>query len=908
MSPEKRKRIYLVDGSAIFYRAYFAFIRNPLINSKGENTSASFGLVNSLLKIMREEEPEYLAIAFDTGKPTFRHEMYADYKSTRAKMPDDLVSQLPRIQQVVAALNIPALDMEGFEADDLIGTLAVKAVREGFDVWCVTGDKDFFQLVNDHVSIYVPRKASEAPERMGREEVKEKFGVYPETVIDKLALMGDSSDNIPGVPGIGPKTADKLLEQFGTLDGVLENCDKIMPAGVQQKVKGNVDKARLSKVLATIHTDAPISVDLETLKRRSPDFARVKQLFTELEFTSLLKQVLPETVAATPDKTSATATKAFYHTVATLADLKKLVAIMNKTDIIAVDTETTSTDALTAQLVGVSLSDRSGVGYYIPVGHTTDSEKNLLLDDAISLLKTLLENSAVRKLGQNIKYDFHVLRRYGIEIAPISFDTMIASYVINPTLRQHSLDAQALRHFDYQMQPITDLIGSGKGQKTFDIVPVDKATFYSGEDADFTFRLHGVLAPEIEKLELKNLYYDIELPLIKVLANMEQAGVRIDDVFLGELSAQMESGLAEVEGQIYKMAGGQFNINSTQQLGHILFEKLALPTKGKTAKKTGFSTDVRVLEELALVHEFPKLILNYRQLNKLKSTYVDALPRLINPETGRVHTTFNQTIAATGRLSSTDPNLQNIPIRTDEGREIRKAFVPRDADHVLLAADYSQIELRILAHYTGDVGLIKAFRNAEDIHARTAAEVFGVNITDVTSKMRRVAKTANFAVIYGVSAFGLSQQTEMSLEESKQFINTYFARYPGIKKYIDDTIAFARRTGYVTTLYNRRRYLPEINDKNCNIRQFAERTAINTPIQGTAADIIKVAMIDIDRRLQPMRSRMVLQVHDELVCDVHKDELEEVTRLVRTGLEQAATLKVPLVADMGTGQNWLEAK
>ncbi|MEW5795470.1 MAG: DNA polymerase I [Candidatus Zixiibacteriota bacterium] len=907
MSRESKTRVYLIDGSAMFYRSYFAFIRNPLINSKGENTSASYGLVNSLLKIIREENPEYLGIVFDTPKPTFRHDKYPQYKSTRAKMPDELVQQLPRIQQVVEALNIPAFELEGYEADDVIGTFAVRAAKQGCEVWCVTGDKDFFQLVNERIKIYSPRKASEAPERMGREEVKEKFGVYPEMVIDKLALMGDSSDNVPGVPGIGPKTADKLLEEFGSLDGVLDNLAKIKPAGVQQKVSANADLARLSKELVTIHTDVPITFDLEALRRRAPDLPNVKALFLELEFATLLKQVMPDKA----DEDSAErggATKAFYHTVASVADLKKLVAAFSKAGTIAVDTETTSLDPLEAELVGVSLTDRGNTGYYIPLGHSTESQRNLPFEEALALLKPLLENPQVRKVGQNIKYDLHVLRRYGVEISPVSFDTMLASYVINPTARQHSLDAQALRHFDYQMQSITELIGSGKSQKTFDVVPVDKATAYSGADVDFTYRLLGVLEPELKRLQLDSLYYDIELPLIKVLANMEEAGIRIDSAFLADLSEQMDGGLNELERQIYKIAGGQFNINSTHQLGHIMFEKLGLPTRGKTAKKTGFSTDARVLEELATMHEFPRLIVNYRQLAKLKSTYVDALPRLVIPRTGRVHTSFNQTIAATGRLSSTDPNLQNIPIRTEEGREIRKAFIPRDSDHTLLAADYSQIELRILAHYTDDPGLIQAFNNAEDIHARTAAEVYGVNMSAVTPAMRRVAKTANFAVIYGVSAYGLSQQTDMNVEESKQFIDTYFARYPGIKKYMDATIAFARENGYVTTLYNRRRYLPEINDKNFNVRQFAERTAINTPIQGTAADIIKVAMIDIDRRLQPMHSRMVLQVHDELVFDVHKSELEDVSQLVKTEMENAAKLKVPLVADVGTGQNWLEAK
>lgn len=907
MNAQARKRLYLIDGSAMFYRAYFAFINNPLINSKGENTSASFGLVNSLLKIMREENPDYLAMVFDTKHPTFRHEMYPEYKGTRAKMPDDLVIQLPRIREVVEAMNIPIFELKGFEADDIMGTFARQGAEAGVDVWCVTGDKDFFQLVNDHVRIYTPKKPSEKPDRLGREEVKTKFGVYPEMVIDKLALMGDTSDNVPGIPGVGPKTADKLLEQFGSLEAVLDRWIEIKANGVRQKVVDNLEMARLSKRLVTIDTEVPISFDLDALKRRPPEFDKVKDLFLELEFTRLLKMILPETeVVDTPAET--TNTGAFYHTVKSIADLKRLVAEFGKAKEIAVDTETTSLDPLLAELVGVSLSDRPNTAYYIPLGHSNDAEKNLPFDEAIKLLKELLENPKVEKIGQNLKYDLHLLRRNGIDVKPVSFDTMLASYVIDPSARQHSLDAMALRYFNHQMQPISDLIGSGKGQKTFDVVPVSTATDYAAEDADFTFRLRAVLAPQIKERQLTKLYDTIELPLIEVLAAMESEGIRIDAAFLGGLSSETGSRLDKLTDEIYKIAGGEFNINSTQQLGHILFEKLGLPTKGKTAKKKGYSTDVRVLEELATIHEFPRLVLEFRQATKLKSTYIDALPKLINPNTGRVHTSFNQTIAATGRLSSTNPNLQNIPIRTEAGRQIRKAFIPRNEDHVLLAADYSQIELRILAHYTEDPGLLKAFREAEDIHTRTAAEVFNVDIKDVTKDMRRVAKTANFAVIYGVSAFGLSQQTDMSLDESKQFIATYFNRYPGIQKYMDETIAFAREKGYVTTMYGRRRYLAEMNSKNFNVRQFAERTAINTPIQGSAADIIKLAMITIDEKLRPMRSKMVLQVHDELVLDVYKEELDEVTQLVKSGMEDAAELKVPLVADIGVGPNWLEAK
>ncbi|MCB2201860.1 DNA polymerase I [bacterium] len=901
-----RKSLYLIDGSAVFYRAYFAFIRNPLINSKGENTSATFGFVNSVFKIIREEKPDYIAVVFDTKEPTFRHERYEEYKSTRAKMPDDLVDQLPRIHQAVEALNLASYLMDGYEADDIVGTIAKDAEKKGMNVWCVTGDKDYFQLVSDTVRIYNPKKASEAPELYGPAEVKEKFGVPPELVIDKLALMGDSSDNVPGVPGVGPKTAIALLEQFGSLDAVLEGADQIKAKGVRAKIAENGDLARLSRELVTIKTDVPIEFSYDDMKAKGADFEACKKLFVELEFTSIVKELFPTSDVA--EQTDQKKPAQNYFGVESIADLKRLVGLLAKEKEIAVDTETTSLDAFAADLVGVSLCGRAGEAYYVPLKHTAEGSQNVPYDEAIALLKKLLEDPKVQKAGQNIKYDYEVLREHGIEINPVSFDTMLASYMLNPSARQHGLDFLALQHFNYQMQPISELIGSGKSQKSFATVPVDKAVFYAAEDADYTYRLRGVLAPKIEEHELHRLYYTIELPLIAVLADMERVGIRVDADFLGDLSTDMDKKLEKIKKDIYKVAGGQFNINSTQQLSHILFEKLNLPTRGKTAKKTGYSTDVRVLEELAKVHEFPQLILDYRQLTKLKNTYIDAIPKLISQKTGRVHTSFNQTIAATGRLSSTDPNLQNIPIRTDEGREIRRAFVPRDSDHVLLAADYSQVELRILAHYSEDKGLIRAFKAGEDIHTRTAAEVYEVSFEEVTSQMRRVAKTANFAVIYGVTAYGLSQQTEMGVDEARQFIDTYFERYPGIRDYMETTKGFARQNGYVTTLYGRRRYVADINDKKPTVRQFAERVAINTPIQGTAADIIKIAMLRIHKDLEGMRSKMVLQVHDELVFDVYREELEDVTKLVRAGMEKAAKLKVPLVADIGVGDNWLDCK
>ncbi len=900
--------VYLVDGSALFYRAYFAFIRNPLINSKGEDTSATFGFVNSLLKLIRDEEPDYLAVVFDTAEPTFRHKMYDEYKSTRAKMPDELAEQLPRIRQAVQALNIPSFEMPGYEADDIIGTFARRSAEEGFDVWCVTGDKDFFQLVTDQIRIYYPRRGSESPDRLGREEVKAKFGVYPERVIDKLALMGDSSDNVPGVAGIGPKTADKLLEQFGSFDATLEGYREIKAKGVREKIAAGIEEARLSRKLVTIDTDVPIPFEIDRIKRRAIDYAATKSLFIELEFAGLLKQIMPDATVEDTSEQPSSDVKVEYETITSIATLKALLTKLSQLKEVAVDTETTSLNALEAELVGVSLCAQAGVAYYIPLGHSGVEEKNVPFDEALALLKKFLENPGVQKFGQNIKYDIEVLHRYDIDIRPVSFDSMLASYLLNPSGRMHSLDFLAMKHFDHKMQPITELIGSGKKQTTFDTVPVDQAAYYAAEDADYTYRLRGTLAPEIGQYELENLFYNCELPLIKVLASIEEAGIRVDADFLKTLSIDMDKKLEIVRTEIYKDAGGEFNVNSTRQLSHVLFDKLGLPTKGKTTKKTGYSTDQRVLEELALIHPFAQLILDFRQLTKLKSTYIDAIPKLISAETGRVHTSFNQAVTATGRLSSTDPNLQNIPVRTEEGRQIRKAFVPRDENHKLLVADYSQVELRILAHYTMDAGLIAAFTNAEDIHARTAAEVYGVDIDEVTPEQRRAAKTANFAVIYGVSAFGLAQQTELDLTGAKQFIDTYFERYPGIRDYMDKTKKFARDKGYVTTMLNRRRYLPEINSKNFNVRQFVERTAINTPIQGTAADMIKLAMVKIHKRMSGMRSQMVLQVHDELVFDAHQDELDDLKKLVRSGMEKAIKLTVPVVVDIGVGDNWLDAK
>lgn len=907
------KTLYLVDGSAIFYRAYFAFIRNPLINSKGEDTSATFGFINSLLKVMREENPDYMVVVFDTKAPTFRHQMSPEYKSTRAKMPEELIVQLPRIREATEALGLPAMEMEGYEADDIIGTLAKAGEKKGMDVWIVTGDKDMFQLVSDKVKIYNPQKGSAPPEKLDRKGVEAKFGVPPELVIDTLALMGDSSDNVKGVPGIGPKTAQSLLKEFGSLDAILANPDKIKAKGVRTKITENVESALLSRKLVTIETAVPIEFSLNEMKREKIDFEKAKKFFLEMEFNRLLEELaklsghLDLRLGLDVKEEKKAASGAEYICINDIDTLEKIVCELAAMKKIAVDTETTSINAVEADLVGVSLCGEDGRAYYAPIAHE-EKKRNLPRDKALKILSGLLTDKKIEKFGHNIKYDLEVFHRAGLEIEPVSFDSMLASYVINPSGRQNSLSALALEHFNYSMQPITELIGTGKKQISFAGVDVDKAAWYSAEDADYTYRLHEILSPKIDEMKLNKLYYEIEMPLIKVLTAMEEAGVRVDADYLADFSLELEKQLDKLTTEIYKVADMEFNINSTQQLSHILFEKLNLPTKGKTAKKTGYSTDVRVLEELAKIHELPKLILDYRQLGKLKSTYVDAIPALINKETGRVHTSFNQTIAATGRLSSTDPNLQNIPVRTEIGRRIRKAFLPRDKNYRLLTADYSQIELRILAHMSEDKTLIQAFKNNEDIHTRTAAEVYGVDMKDVTPEMRRAAKTANFAVIYGVSAYGLSMQSELDVTQSKEFIETYFARYPGIKKYTEEIKKFAHENGYVTTLFNRIRYLPEINAKNFQVRQFAERTAINTPIQGTAADMIKKAMIDIYEKISEMKSKMILQVHDELVFDAHRDEIEDLKAIVKDGMENAVEMKVPIVADMGIGDNWLDAK
>jgi DNA polymerase-1 len=893
----KKKRLFLIDGSALAYRAYFAFIRNPLINSKGENTSAVFGFTNSILKILRDENPDYMAVVFDTKAPTFRHEIFKEYKSTRAKMPPEMSEQLPRIRQVAEGMNLPILEVEGYEADDLMGTLANRAKKEGLEVILVTGDKDFLQLVDEDVKVLNPRKGGEEAELLDRKGVEEKFGVPPEKVTELLALRGDTSDNVPGVSGVGEKTALELINKYGSLEGALKNAEKVKRKNVRKGLQEQADLARLSKRLVTIDTNVPFELDLSGLKRTDFNLPRIKELFKELEFTKFLEEI------SGLDKEE----KVDYRIVKSEDELKKLISELKKTGEFALDTETTSLNPIEAELVGISLSYKEKEAYYIPVGHI-DKKSNLNSDVVIKSLKPILRDEKIKKVGHNLKYDLEVLRRYDTDLKGIHFDTMIASYLLNPSFRQHNLDYLALEHLDHKMIPISDLIGSGKKQKSFARVKVKDACTYSCEDVDFTLRLKQAFSPKLSLLSLEKLFFQVELPLIEVLADMEMTGVSIDSTHLNKLSQQMQGQLDGLTSEIYDLAGREFNINSPQQLSQVLFEDLKLSPVRKTAKKTGLSTDIGVLEILTKEHPLPGRLLEYRQLAKLKSTYVDALPKLVNKRTKRIHTSFNQTVTATGRLSSSDPNLQNIPIRTDLGKQIRKAFVPRDKNHLLLSADYSQVELRILAHFSQDHTLLNSFKKGEDIHNRTASEVFGVRIDRVTKEQRAIAKTTNFAVIYGVSAYGLSQQTDMSVQESAMFIDVYFKRYPKVKEYIEQMIKLTQEQGFVTTLLGRRRYIPEINSSNRQKREFAERTAINTPIQGSAADLIKVVMIDIHEALRRLKSKMILQVHDELVFDVHKDELDGVKDMVKDKMENTVDLEVPVKVDIGVGENWLEAK
>lgn len=891
-------KLYIIDGMAFAFRSYYA-IKN-LRDSKGRPTNAVFGFARVLLKLIREQDPSHIVVVFDAPGKTFRDEIYPAYKANRAETPQDLLDQFAVIDQLVEAFNIPMLRIPGYEADDVMGALARKVEAKGMETVLVSGDKDLLQLVTDKALVFDPNKGDNGV-WYDREGVKERFGVPPEHVIDVLGLMGDSTDNVPGVRGIGEKTARKLLEEYGTLENLYAHLDDIK-GKQREKLEEDRDKAFLSRDLVTIRTDVPIDDDVEQFRRREPDREKLAKLFHELEFKSLLEEYLPDA--------SETETQD-YRLVLTEAELEKVIAEMRASGEFSVDTETTSTDPMRASLVGFSMSCKGGTGYYVPVGHAPEAMEQagkrvsgLDKTAALARMKPLLEDPNVGKIGHNIKYDLIVFRREGTDLAGITLDTMVASYLTDPSRLRHNLDEVSLHYLKRKTIPISSLIGTGSKAITFDKVPIERACEYACEDADVAWRLAEVFRPVLREQELESLFREVELPLIEVLARMEMAGVAIDGEAFAALRKEIEDRLRTLEAEIVELAGAPFQINSPKQLQKVLFEDLGLTPIKRT--KTGYSTDVEVLEQLASQHPLPEKLVEYRMLEKLRGTYVEALPKLINPETGRIHTSFNQAVAATGRLSSSDPNLQNIPVRTEMGRRIREGFVPGSPDHVLISADYSQIELRILAHLSGDEALRDAFRKDLDIHTDTACRVFGVRPGDVTPEMRRRSKAVNFGVVYGISPYGLAKNIGASTSEAAEFIDRYFAQYPGVKRWIDATIAEARKTGYVKTLLNRRRYVSEITSSNTGTRRAAERVAINTPVQGTAADVIKVAMIRLDRALRDVESWLILQVHDELVVEGPKAESKRVAAMMKEIMAGAIQLDVPLKVDVGIGPNWAE--
>jgi DNA polymerase-1 len=890
----KDKTIYLIDGSAYIYRAYHAI--RGLSNSKGLPTNAVLGFTKMLLKLIEDRNPEYAGMFFDVKGPTFRHEMFDAYKANRPPMPEDLSIQIPYIKDITKGFNIPVVEMSGYEADDLIGTLARKAEEAGFSVIMVTGDKDFMQLVTKNSIIWDPMKEK----TIDSDFIKDTYGLEPRQMVDVMGLSGDSADNIPGVPGMGPKTSLALIKTFGSMERLYEQVDTIKKKKQHENLVRHKEQALLSRELVKINDSVPLSFTPEDFKYKAPDSAVLSELFKKLEFRQLQQSVIKR----------ADLSKKKYKAVLSINELSDLISILETSGLFALDTETTSKDPMAAELVGLSFSVKADEAFYIPCAHEyKNAPKQLKRDEVLKMLKPVLENHKLKKIGQNIKYDWIVLLRHGINLSGVIFDTMLASYLINPSKRAHNLDQIALDFLDHKTISYKEVAGKGKNASCFSKVSLEKAVPYACEDADITLMAYNVLMPILKDLGLEELFEKVEMPLVQVLMKMEMTGINVDREKLMVLSKSFEHQLDQLESSIYSIAGEEFNIRSSQQLGKILFEKLKLPVQKKTKKKTGYSTDVDVLEVLAEQHELPALILRHRTLAKLKSTYADALIDLANPETGRIHTSYNQTVTATGRLSSSEPNLQNIPVRTDEGKEIRKAFIPRKGWY-LLAADYSQIELRILAHYSDDKILIKAFKEDEDIHTRTATEVFQVFPSLINSELRQQAKVINFGIIYGMSPYGLSKELGISQKMAKTYIHNYFTRYSGVKQFIDETIKQVRISKKTSTLLGRIRLLPDINSSNKNLREFAERTAINTPIQGTAADLIKIAMITVDSAFteKGLKSAMLLSVHDEIVFEVHPDELDTVRSLVKDIMEGVWELKVPLKVNMAVGKNWAEAK
>lgn len=917
-------RLFLLDAYALIYRSYYAFLKNPRINSKGLNTSAIMGFVNTLNEVITKEQPTYMAVAFDHGK-TFRHEAFPAYKAQREETPEDIRASVPIIKDILEAYHIPVLQADGFEADDVIGTLATTAGREGIETYMLTPDKDYGQLVGGNVYIYRPRHGG-GYDTLGESEVTQKYGIATTAqVIDLLALMGDSADNFPGCPGVGEKTAAKLITQFGSIDNMLAHTDEIK-GKLREKVEGAVDDIRMSRFLATIRTDVPIALDLEKMKMTSPDEERLEKIFQELEFRALTDKIIKK-VKNTPKNDDLQLdlfgefaaesqgepknasilglkeTPHDYQLIESEEEARKIRDYFLTKEILSFDTETTSTNAIDAELVGLSFAVEEFKAVYVAVPAEREAAQRM-----VDIFRPLYEDEHIMKVGQNIKYDYEVLRRYGIEVRGPMFDTMLAHYIVQPELH-HNMDYMAETLLGYQTIHIDQLIGPrGKGQRSMRDLQPQEVYEYAAEDADVTLRLKNVLEQKLKEVDGERLFYDIEMPLVPVLAEMELTGVCLDTAALAETGKNFNRRLAEYEQKIYAEAGETFNISSPKQVGDILFGKMKIVDKPKKTKTGQYVTSEEVLTQLRSRAPIVDDILSYRGLKKLLGTYVEALPRLINPRTGHIHTCFNQAITATGRLSSSDPNLQNIPIRDDDGKEIRKSFVP-EPGCLFFSADYSQIELRIMAHLSQDEHMLDAFRSGTDIHAATAAKIWHVPVEEVTPEQRKKAKQANFGIIYGISTYGLAQRMNISNSEARQLIDDYFATFPRVKAYMDEAIATCREKGYAETIYHRRRYLPDIASRNATVRGFAERNAINAPIQGSEADIIKVAMIHIFKRFatEGLRSRMILQVHDELNFSVYPEEREQVERIVIEEMENACRLSIPLTADAGWGANWLEA-
>ena len=898
---QKLKKLFIIDGYAILYRAHYALIRNPLITSYGFHTSALFGFTNQLIKIIKDENPDYLVCAFDSKEKTFRHKIYSDYKANRPEMPEELQKQIPHLWELLDGMNIPVLRKPGYEADDIIGTVTESVLDKKIQSYIVSGDKDFMQLINDKIFLYTPGKRNSAPDIYDKDGVIKKWGLPPEKIIDLLALMGDSSDNVPGVAGVGIKTAVKLLKEYDNIESVLDNASKISNKRVHNGLMNGRDKAFLSKELVTIIKDVDVDTNVENFLLKSFDQEALGKKFEELEFYALLKYLAidaPETFTKKEEKN--------YQTILDLKALKEMVDELKNAKYVSIDLETTSVNPMLAEIVGISVSYNKNSAFYIPILYPEKKKNNFGGNDlevVLSIMKEFLENKDIRKIGQNIKYDALILYRHGVKVSNIFLDTMIAAHILNPAASSYKLDALSIEFLNYNMVPIEDLIGKGKDQITMDLVPLDKISYYAAEDADIVFQLAEIFAPKLEENGQLNFFADIEMPLIDVLMKMENEGVYVDEDLLNEMSLNIGERLDLLVKEIYNIAEEEFNINSTQQLAKILFDDLKLTQIKKR------STAENVLKELVNEHALPELILSYRKLNKLKNTYIDALPSSINKNTKRIHSTFNQTIAATGRLSSTGPNFQNIPIRTVEGREIRKSFIAQQKNWGIMSADYSQIELRIMAHLSEDQELCKAFKDNLDIHDRTASLIYNVPLDDVQSEMRRTAKVINFGIMYGAGPFRISQELGISRKAAQEIIKQYFIQYSGIQNYIDNTLSKARSNNYVETILGRRRYVWDVNSENALKKQAAERVAINMPIQGSAAELIKIAMIDIQKNIEndKLNSKMILQIHDELLFEYPFEEEKHLISMVKKSMENAMNLKVPIIVDYGFGKDWFEA-